>query len=225
MRKAVVVAVAVCLAAGSAWAQLIVDPAQQAAAGRIEAGGVLSMSTIEYEVDGGTGIGGDADIDRTIIGAYGASGVSDMLDIYGALGIIAKAEVDGADDSGTGFLLAGGGRMDVMDISMLDILLYAQAEYISEDYGDGVDGTILEISGGVVGRYALAQGANVYGALDLIPFSDGEVEMSGFTTDFERDSLFGIRLGGNYDLGNFWIRGELALMGEETITIGAGTYF
>ncbi len=215
----------VCLMAGYASAQLIVDTAQKAATGRVEGGAVLCFTEVGYDVDAGHGIGGAADVKRSILGGYSALGLSDKLDVYGALGLILKSEVDASSGSGSGFMLAGGGRLDLMDVSVVDVSAYAQLGYVSEGYGAGADGVILEVVGGVVGRMTVNNQITVFGAVDLFPFSDGEVDVGGVTTDIGRDSLFGLRGGATMDLGSIWLRGEIAIVGETTVTIGAGTYF
>jgi hypothetical protein len=223
--RIVVAVLLVCLMAGYASAQLIVDTAQMAATGRVEGGTVFCLSEVEYDVEAGHGIGGSADVQRSILGGYAALGLSDELAVYGALGLILNSEIDGSSDSGSGFMLAGGGRLDLMDVSVVDVSVYGQLGFVSEDYGEGADGTIVEVVGGVVGRIPVNDQVNVFGAVDLFPFSDGEVDVDGVTTDIGRDGLFGIRGGATIDLGSVWLRGEIAVVGETTVTIGAGTYF
>lgn len=222
MRVVGLAVVFVSLMVNAVSAQLIADTTRQAASGRLEVGAALSVSEIAYELDNS---GGSGDIQRTILGGYAALGLSDQLDVYGAIGIIAKSEADDSNDSGTGFLLAGGGRLDLMEINVVDVSAYAQLEMISEDYGDGIDGTLMEIAAGVVGTVAVNDQISVFGAVDIFPYSDGEIEAMGFKVDFERDSLFGLRAGGTLELGQIWLRGEIAIVGETAVTVGAGTSF
>lgn len=201
----------------NARAQLIVDPAQQAGIDKIEGGLVLSLSDMKY--DAGSTYG-KVDINRTTFGGYGAYGLDEQVDVFATLGMIIDAEADGVDGSGSGFSIGGGGRIDLLDVGQLDVLVYGQMSIIVESYGM-VDSTIGEISAGAIAKYAIDQQFNIYGGMDIYPFSIGSAD----EYDFERNSVLGMRIGANMDLGEFWIRGEIAFLGEQTITIGTGTYF
>lgn len=225
MEKILAACVALICLVTVAPAQLIVDTSHQAPMGRGEIGGATSFSKIDYKTNDSLLLGDSKAIKRFVLGGYAAFGMTEKSDLFGTVGLILNAEGDDASDSGSGFLLAGGGRIDVMDIADVDLSAYAQLEIIVEDYGSESDGNLMEIAVGVVGKTALNEQIDVFAAFDLFPFSDGNIDVGPRSADFERDSLFGVRMGGSLDLGDFWLRGELALIGEVTVTIGAGTYF
>lgn len=210
-------------------AQLLVDPASSAGYNMYEAGAVLSLSTVTYETDDF----GNGDIERTILGGYSAFGVTDLIDVYGALGMIALTKPEGWPDDGVGLLVAVGSRVAVLQEGPLRVHAYGQVQYISEDYGsskfDGrLEATLLELNLGTTVNYALSEFIEVYGGLDLIPFMDAEFSnaTSRFDDSLERDVFFGLRGGVRYDIGRgIWLRGEIALISETTLSVGAGTRF
>jgi len=230
----------------SSSAQMIADPSSQAEAGVIEAGGAACISTVEYE---------DGEIERKVVGAYGAYGVNDLFDVYGTLGFILDAEPEDWGDSDTGFLVAAGVRGYLLSFEEIDIRGYAQLQHIKEEYGSASasvpgasgsvsgEGEITELILGAVAEYGFTDALTAYGGVELIPYSDGEIEVSGSAEidlglgfggietgssdsgDIERDSLIGVRGGVTYDLGGFWLRGEVAVLSETTFLIGGGTTF
>jgi hypothetical protein len=243
----VVLVLALSLVAIPAGAQLIVDPTARADVGVTEAGAALAISEVEYD---------EGDIERQVLGVYGAYGVGDWFDVYGVLGLIIDAEPSDWGDSGDGFMLAVGARSALRQIDSWTFLAYGQLQYITEDYGsesasdvDGLgdpvsvsadaEGTITELILGGVARYDLNDQLSLYGGIDLIPYSDGEADVSVNVSgggpiaglgaddsfDFERDNMIGIRGGATYDLASFWLRAEIALLSEQTFLLGAGTTF
>ena len=220
--------------AATAAAQLVVDPARKAEEGAFETGVVGGLSTIEYEDDI------DGDVKRLFVAAYGAYGINELIDAYGALGYTLKAEPEDWDGDGSGFFIGLGGRGLVADLDPVSLHAYAQFSYVSEDYGssdirehglqnvDG-EGTLWEIGGGLIAKYLFSDELAGYAGVELVPVSEGTVDLStrGWSGDydFERDTFFTVRGGVEYDMDGWWIRGDVAFGGELAFMVGAGTGF
>jgi len=217
------------LAASLCSAQLIVNPAVRAVAGHVEAGGILSMAEVDYELGGR----GDGTIERTVFGTYGAYGMCSCFDVYGVLGFIIESEPDGWHDSGTGFILSGGSRATILDMDPFYLMAYGELRYIDEDYGENesvdMDGYVIETLFGATANYYLMDNLGAYAVLEAVPFSDGEVEASGrgisLDDDIEREDPFTVRFGANYHVDLWTFRAELALLSEQAVTVGAGLSF
>jgi hypothetical protein len=221
----------------STQAQLLINPSIKADYGLFDSEASFSFATVEY--DGG-------EVERKVLGGYVAYGIHDLLDVYGAGGLIFGAEPEDWGDSGEGFMLAIGTRCDVVQMEQLSINAYAQLQYLSEDYGSNsfsdpenpeasisidAEGNVTELVLGSVARLDITDQLSVYGGLELVPYSDGEAEADSSldidvaSGDIERDKLLGLRGGVSYDFGSWWLRGELALLSEQTFTLGAAFYF
>jgi hypothetical protein len=203
----------------SASAQLLIDPSGKAEVGQIEVAASLILNEIEYEIANSA----ESDIEYTVIGAQAAYALNEMVDVFGALGFIAKAESD--TDDGDGFMLAGGVRAAVATMNAVAISAYAQVQYLSEDFDNDVEATVKELLLGVTGSYMLNDIVKLYGGLELVPYSDGEVETPRGDADVERDAMFTVRVGGTADVSGVLVRAELSLLAEQGITLGLGTRF
>jgi len=210
-------------------AQLFVSPTEKAEPGRWMFGGLVGMATVEYDAD----VGVSGDIERTLVGGYAARGVNDTLDFFAGGAYIPKAEAEDyyLDDDGDGSMVGVGLRARINALTAIQLSAYGQLHLISESYGSfpgvggDVDGTITELLAGVATVLELEQLA-LYGALEVVPFSDGEIDFPFFgTVDIERDSLVVVRLGGNMQLGESIVRAEIGLGGEQTVTVAFGKQF
>lgn len=204
------------------YAELLVDPSQKADRGGLEVGGIFMYSDVEYEI---------WDIKRLIAGGYAAYGLNEIIDIYTGVGYIIDADPSGWPDRDSGFILAGGVRALVYENDPMAVIVYSQLGYITEDYGTAhysADGTLLELTFGGIFKYILNDQLSFYGGLELIPYSDGEVDFSGRSANFdlERDKIVTVRGGATYHLDeNIWFRGGLAVGSETTFTFGVGYSF
>lgn len=237
-----VVLVLICLASwmvDTAAGQLIVNPSTRAEAGKFEAGGAASFGRVEYDA---------GYVERKCVGGYGAYGITDWIDAYGSLGFSFDAEPENWSESGHGYILAAGARAKVWQMDDLSALLYGQIQHLKETYDaigvsalgvDGdLEGKITELIFGALLRYDLNDAFSFYGGVELIPWSDGEIEGSteveipglpdfGFSDadEVERDVPVTLRAGANYDFGQVWVRGEVALVSETAVTVGGGINF
>lgn len=244
------------LAAG-AHAQLIVNPAGKAPVGRTEAGATVGIMSTDYEYDVSGGSSFDVTVDRTILGAYVAYGISDQVDVYGSAyyALSTELEISGGDwpEEGSGFGVAGGARGLFREDGPLAYLGYVQIQLISEDYGkveyeyyggnesEEISAEGLEALLGVGAAYQVAMDTEVYGFIDLAPFSTFEAESEwtdswsspygSYTeknvekADAARDSMIGLRAGGIYRRNALVFRGEISLVGETGFTFSGGGTF
>jgi hypothetical protein len=228
-KKTVLTVLAVVAALGygaSVSAELLASPTSKAEAEAFELGAAFISSEITLENDGD-----DSDIERQMISVYGAYGVNDMVDVYAGVAMILKAEADDINADGDGFGWGGGIRGDLPIGDEVTLRGYTQFLYISEEYDpDGLDGEGWFVDVGVLAMYEASDDVNIYGGLELAPFDNFEVKVSGDylnhqTIDFERDDLLTIRLGAKFDIEDLFLRGELAFAGEKSFTIGAGMTF
>ncbi len=210
------IALVLCLAfATQSQAQLLVEPFGEAGVGRLEASAVLSFGEIEYD-------SGVDSIERTIVGVTGAYGIHSHMDLYGELGFIAKAELENSNDDDMGVLLGTGLRGVLYREGRFSFIGRGGLRFISEEYGNDTDGEIIDVDLGVTGRYNLNETVDLYGGVDFIPLSEGEIGTSAGDFDFERDNAVGFRVGGNFQLDRFTLNAELGRASEEGFIVRLG---
>jgi hypothetical protein len=201
-------------------AQLVVNPARRAPEMSGEFGAVFLMQGAEYEVEDR-----DLDIERDMVGLSGAFGLTDLMDVYGVLGYTISSELEDWDDDGDGILLAAGLRGQLMQSRPLRVQAYGQFQMLDEDYGDDGEveakGELMEFLLGVAGIYTMDP-FDFYTALEMVPFSDGELSVEDVDADLERDSLLGLRFGMSVDFGGIWLRTDVVIGNEESLTAGVG---
>ena len=209
--------VILCMAVNIASAQQLTPTQHKNDEGKWTGSPLLSLSEIEYEVDGG----GDGEIERTILGGAFGYGLGPLLDLYIEGGYILEAELGSGSDDGDGFLLGSGVRGIIYSENHFEFFGKGGVRYISEDYGDSVDGDILDVELAGVARYALKNNLGVYGGVDLIPYSDGEIEIGRGDADIERDDILGLRIGVEGTVNSVILNAELALVSEEGLILRA----
>ncbi len=199
-------------AASSASAQLLVSPHTKALKGELDLIATISIAEIEYEAD----IGEDFDVDRFILGVGGVYGLNEFLDIYLELGFSLESELNSGNDD-TGIVIGTGLKGVVYRQDRFSVIARGGARFIDEDYGNGGDGTIVDLELGAIGRYALQNNFVIYGGVDLYPISEGEIG----DIDIERESIIGLRAGAAYRFDAFSVNGEIGILGEEGFMIRA----
>lgn len=198
-------------------AQVLVAPQVVAPEGRLDVDAVLSLSEIEYDFDRG----GDGEVERSILGAALGYGLGPNLNLYGELGYILEAELEHSDDDGDGVLLGGGVRGQLYQQNKFTLNGFGGLRLIFEDYGDGADGELLEIPLGLLGRYAVHRDFGLYGGVDVVPISEGELDVPGGDRDFDRDNPLGLRFGVDFALEPVLLNAEVAVISEEAFTLRA----
>jgi hypothetical protein len=179
---------------------------------------VLSFSSIDYDQDRG---GGNVSVDRTILGLAGALGLNRSMDAYGEIGYVVESELeDGGDDDG--FLLGGGVKGMLHQDGRFSLFGSAGVRFVTEEYGGGAEGEFFEVPLGLIARGQVRPDFGLYAGLDVIPYSDGELDFRRGSTDVDRDDPVGMRLGADYKLDRAIINAEFALISEEAFILRVG---
>lgn len=219
MRKTLtksVVGVLMLSAAGSASAELFVNPVAKNKTGASEISAHFGSISVDYEANGGTG-----EIDRTFLGASFAHGMNSSFDVYGTFSLTLEAELEGVPSDGDGYILGAGLRGVIPNNMGVDLNGYAQLLLISEDYGFSIDGDETSIMFGAVASKAIDDKIKIYGGVEFNLWSDMDIE----GTDADRDDFLGFRLGANFNVGEYPVNTNLALIHESGIFISASKGF
>lgn len=222
MKKTKILSLVIALAVFSSFsspavAELLVNPINKAGAGQAEAGSFLTLSEVEYEYTWITG-----NIERKILGGYVAYGVNEKFDIYGSLGYIFTAEMQNWHNDDSGFTTAVGIRGLVHKNKFFSVMGYGQYQYVSEEYGNKLDGTFTELTTGGMATRSINNNLDVYGGGEIILYSDGDISTGTRSVNVERDSRFSLKGGAVYGLNNLLLRGEITVGSESTFTMSIG---
>lgn len=184
-------------------------------------GGLLLQDT-SYD------IGGDdaADVEGTIlVGGYKAS-LTPRFSLGGGVGIMIDGEIGSSQkaDDGQGFRLFAdlayeAHRFDKNKIIVTGSLSHDRFGFEIAD--NDVDFTVTELKGGAVFMHSV-DGFDLYGGMEFVLLSDGEVEVANTDTDADRDDRLNLRLGALYNLNNYVaLKADLLIVGEQTLLLGA----
>jgi len=236
------------LATATGWGQLLVDPAAKLDTGWLEASGQLSYGKTKYD-DG-------FHVDRAVMQAAAAYGIDPWVDVYVGAGF-SNADLEGWPDNGNGFLIGAGARGIIFGHEVFCVMGYGELRYMDDNYGRvgvregdrfvsaAIDSTLFETALGISARYWPERNFSVYGAVEVVPLSDGKVKMKvrsnlpdnvldGMdlefpdgkrSADLERTSFLGVRLGAAYDFGGTILRFESGFLHELTTSISVGFRF
>lgn len=199
-----------------ALAQMQSDPA--ALGGTM--GIALGLTETEYEYEP---LDRDFEAERKTLSFEYHTPMQDDIGYFFQGGYTFDAEIDRSD--GNGLMLGGGIRMGITNVERAQIGGYAFVNYISESYensgGDDSDLSILEIHIAPVIKFNLTKTAQLYGALEIVPYSDGEIETGSNESDIERDDLLSLKLGARVRVGQSLVfRPELSLLSEPSLVLG-----
>ena len=203
-------------AAAPAFAEILYNPALTLGPDRLAAGGSFTKSKVEMEART------SFDIERSFFAGEFHYGIDSDLRVLGQMGLSNKVEYENSD-SGDGYLFGVGAAMQVHRSGPTKFVLHGVLNYISEDFSSGnVDATLVEIHSGLLAVHTMKNNFEVYGGLDLIPYSDGDIKPTGSSrVSMERDDLFNLRLGAQFlPTPQTAINISLALISETTIHAG-----
>ena len=147
---------------GSASAELFINPVTKNKTGAAEISAHFGSISVDYEAGGSTG-----DIERTFIGATYAHGMSSAFDVYGTFSLTLEAELEGAPSDGDGYIFGGGVRAGIPNDLDVSLHGYAQLLFISEDYGNSIDGDETSIMFGAVASKPLDSKIKLYGGVEF----------------------------------------------------------
>lgn len=201
--------------AGSAQAQLLIHSQESNTRTGVALNAAVSFSEIEYDGDRGS----EGDVERSIIGLGLTLPLSSIVELYGEFGYIAEADLQETRGDGDGFLVGGGLRGTLLRRDRLSLLGRGGFRFITEDYGSGLDADIGEVDLGLTARFAANRDLGLYGGLDFIPYSDGELDTGAGDVDFDRDKRIGLRFGADYKIQSVTLNGEFSLISEEALIL------
>ncbi len=196
-------------------------------------GGDLALSDMDYEMDDAA-FGGDDDfsVDRTLLTGEIAYALSPRVDLLGQAGFIADSDIDGVDPDGKGFIVGVGVRGLAYQSGRMRVSPYGLLSYQSESYDDddyNVEMTTHDLHVGGVVSFAVNDVVHPYGGVELVPISDGEVEVSvgrvDFSEDVEREDPLNLKVGSEFLLDALTMRAEATVIGESTMLASVGSRF
>lgn len=231
----------------NASAELLFDPTSNVEEGEMAAGGYYGSSTVEYDIGKVTVTDTNnatfqadlkkPEITRKLIGAYGAYGLSDSMKVFavGALINSSKAKVDSDKTDGDKGNMIGVGVVSTLPVDTdFELKGYGQFTMVNEKYGkindQGVDVNYKakgnELLLGVMATKELDQMV-LYAAAEFYVLKKLDTEVSAstiktLTVDMERANNFGVRVGGRYNLDDYYIVGNFAFNHESAFMAGVG---
>lgn len=223
---------------GVANAGLYIDPTTKNDEGAVSAEAFWERSEATYDAKV-NGFTFDSRIHRTIVGASVIYGVHEMIDAYGAFGMIDNHSDGNYDNSanlvdgdGTAIVLGAKGEIPVdLDVNLMG---FAQLSILDEDYGKGDPfdtGTNVKNTGegtefnvGVVASKEI-DSLVAYGGVDLNLYSDLSGKVGSTKLDIERQDKFGIRAGARYSIDEYYVRIDMTFLSEASNTVSVGKNF
>jgi hypothetical protein len=203
-------------------ASSFVNPAFKLQQGDLSIGTGFVHSRVDYEISNT-----DRYIQRAVLGADLAYGLSRYVDLFADFGLTLQSELEQATTDGSGFLFGAGARGIVHKYNSLSVFGVGGFTYQIEDYASRLDGSHFEINlGGFLG-YELNPIVDLFAGLDAVPYSDGEIEIDGFNSDSETDidQLLSLRFGSNIEYKNITFRPEISLFAKRNFALHASTTF
>lgn len=212
-------------------ASSFVNPAFKLQPGELSVGTGFLHSRVDYEISNS-----DVQIQRAILGADLSYGLSRFVDLYADLGFTLKSEIEKQTTNGSGFVFGAGARGIIHKYNSLSVYGTGGFLYQLEDYASSMDGSHFEVNLGAFLGYELNPMFDFFAGLDLIPFSDGEIEtevsglrIDGFNTKTDAstdvDQLLSVRLGSNVHWKQFTFRPEVSLFAKRNLALHASTIF
>jgi hypothetical protein len=188
--------------------------------GRSGVGAVFASSDVDMEVENNI----DADIERKILGAIFEHGIADSMAIFAHIGLSTDVEIGRAD--GDGFTLGVGAKYRFYHEDRVKIIGYGAFNRFDDDVeylNIESEVTLNELHMGGVGVYEINPSVEAYGGLEIVPYSNGEVDSEGSAIDYdiERDDLVSLKLGANVYVKGFVLRPEFTLLSEQTLALSA----
>lgn len=190
-------------------------------AGNRFTGGLLLQDTgydIENDFSG--------DVEGTIIvGGYKAALTPQLL-LGGGVGVMLDGEIDlGSNpDDGQGFRLFADLVFEAHRFGKNKILVtgtLSHDRFGFETASTDVDFRVTELKGGGLFMHSV-NNFDLYGGLELVLLSDGNVEVGNTDLDADRDDRLNLRLGANYNMSNYVaLKADLLILGEQTLLLGA----
>lgn len=182
-------------------------------------GGLLLQDT-SYKDDDSFDVEG-----QLLMGGYKAA-INPKFSIGGGLGIMIDGEAGNGNKvgDGEGFRLWGDAQFEVHRFNQNKILVTGTLSHdrfsFSEANAD-IDFTVTELKiGGLILHDV--RDFSLYAGLELVAYSNGDLDVGNFSADIKRDDRLNLRLGGVFHVTpRFALRGDLLLIGEQSILLAA----
>ncbi|RYZ66594.1 MAG: hypothetical protein EOP09_12450 [Proteobacteria bacterium] len=185
-------------------------------------GGLLLQDT-GYDAENGDD---SFDVEGTILVAGYKASVNPRFSIGGGFGLMVDGEA-GSDvqaDDGQGFRLFVDAAFEAHRFNNNKIIITGTVSHdrFGFEYQDqDVDFTVTELKAGALFMHSV-EGFDLYGGLEFVLVSDGEVEVFNGDFDADRDDRLNLRLGAAYNLSNYVaLKADLLILGEQTLLLGA----
>jgi hypothetical protein len=185
--------------------------------------GGLLLQDAEYEFETGNT---EFDVEGDIVTLGVKSGLSSSFALGAGLGLMLDGELgrQGTVGDGEGYRLFVDGDLEFTRLggsTLLGTFILTHDRFSFDDPGD-VDFTMTEIKAGVLVLRRI-QHVSLYGGLDVILFSDGEVDDGRpDPLEAERSSRLNLRLGLAFAVNSsIDLRADLHLLNEQSLFFGA----
>jgi hypothetical protein len=185
-------------------------------------GGLLLQDT-DYDVDDNDD---SFDVEGTLIVAGYKASLTPRFSIGGGFGLMIDGEAGSGEqaDDGQGFRLFAdlafeAHRFDNNKIIVTGTISHDRFSF--ERRNQDIDFTVTELKGGAVFMHSV-QNFDLYGGLEFVLVSDGEVEVNNGDFDADRDDRLNLRLGAAYNMSKYVsLKADLLIVGEQTLLLGA----
>ncbi|MDO6462302.1 peptidoglycan-binding domain-containing protein [Granulosicoccaceae sp. 1_MG-2023] len=181
-------------------AQLLTNPAAVASPGNTAYGVWLGSETTDYELERS---GESGDINRSMLAGSIEYGAHELVTIYGSAAYVFDVE----NGNGHQFQLGAKGPLRFIQMEGVHFNWYSALSIHNESLGEDEDSGITDIDNvlsewliGAVAVKPVSDNLSLYAGLELVPYSLGEATfatdyLDDYKTDFERDSIVGLRAG------------------------------
>ncbi|MBQ49707.1 MAG: hypothetical protein CMP10_20165 [Zetaproteobacteria bacterium] len=211
----------------NSYSEVLINPSWVNKTGKINFGGNFVTSEVEYEIENLS-----RDIERKIVGFEAGVPIDGKTDAVFQFGLVNEADYENVNEDGDGYIFGAGFRRLLVSRGTLNVIGYGvltinkeEVDSVSNGIKYKSDFDLTELQGGIVGVVQLEPLLSIYGGGEIIPYSNGSIKITNTPKiDYEREDALNLRIGAQYLLdGLIGLRGELALMSEETLTF-SGNY-
>lgn len=184
----------------------------------------LGLTETEYDSDDTNGFEGK--IERKILAAGYSNKISNKTSVFGVFGFSFDAETKGDRfyrAEGKGFQFGGGLRFLFWKKDQIEASGYGMLSYVSETYefdsgGEDLDYKSMAFHLGGVGNFRFNNSGFCYGAVEIIPYDDGELDAYNSEYDEQRDDILNLKLGAGYRVDpKILVRFEFNIAGDKSL--------
>jgi hypothetical protein len=207
------------LVGGTAGAQILVDTAKPTGTG-FGLGPTLAISNVEYENEDGNTF----EVDRKTIGLGIVGNVTRSVAILFQAGHTFESEFEDSDIEGEGYMIGGGLSFLMYGRGRLSLVGYTLLNYVSDSFGKKkpkIDMDVMDLHIGFLPVVRANSVVSLYAGVDLVPYSDGQIEFKDSKIDIERENMANLKLGMLFTLPDVTLKPEVTLIGEKSFAFMA----